>query len=279
MKTPKAWHRDGDLDAGRAAEELAGAVEKIECLSRRRFLARGAAAVGGMVFGSVTGLLGSSRSARADEPVETGKFVFPRLQFAVFDESPDRWNVMPIGDVNLKKKLKELTNINVSPDPKVVKLGQFDDLVKHPFVFMTSEGLFELAPQEEKNLREFLERGGFIFADDCVLYGKGDRFFKCYRQIIDKLYPDNPMRHIPQDHEVYHIYFDFDDFSPHMQGVREHDGAKGAWALFEPGTGRIMTYLDPGDLHCGWCCRYWGMDKNLSAIKMGINIIIYFLSH
>ena len=40
-----------------------------------------------------------------------------------------------------------------------------------------------------------------------------------------------------------------------------------------------MTYLDPGDLHCGWMCRYWGMEKCIQAIKMGINVILYFLSH
>jgi hypothetical protein len=64
-----------------------------------------------------------------------------------------------------------------------------------------------------------------------------------------------------------------------MQGVHMHEGKPGAWGLFEPGTGRIMAYLDPGDLHCGWMCRYWPMDKNLQAIKMGINVLIYFLSH
>jgi hypothetical protein len=59
-----------------------------------------------------------------------------------------------------------------------------------------------------------------------------------------------------------------------MQGVPH-----GAHGLFERGTGRIMTYLDPGDIHCGWQCRFWGMEKNMEAIKMGINVIIYFLTH
>jgi hypothetical protein len=271
-------HREKDLETGRMAEELAGGIETIDRLSRRRFLAGGAAALGGAVLGSATGLLGP-REARADDAVKTGRFIFPRLQFAVYDESRDRWNVGPIGDVNLKKKLKDLTNINVSPEPKVVRLEDFDDLCKQPFVFMTSEGYFRLAPKEEKNLREFLERGGFILADDCVLWGRGDRFFRCYRDIVNRLFPDNPMRHIPLDHEIYHIYYDFPKGSPHMQGIKVHDGKPGAWGLFERGTGRIMTYLDPGDLHCGWMCRYWGMGKNMQAIKMGINIIIYFLSH
>jgi hypothetical protein len=205
--------------------------------------------------------------------VRTGQFVFPRLQFSVYDESVDIWNVGPIGDVNLRRKLAELTNINVSQEPRVVRLGDLDDMCRNPFVFMTSEGYFKLQKDEEDHLHEFLERGGFIHADDCVFRGQ-DRFFQTYRTLINKLYPDNPMRKIPYDHEIFHCYFDFPNGAPHCQGV-----PNGAWGLFEPGTGRIMTLVTPGDLHCGWMCRFFTPEMNESALKMGINIIIYFLTH
>jgi hypothetical protein len=262
-------HRTHDRPLGRRAEELAGAYEKIGELSRRRFLKLGAAAGGLLAGGMLT-----PGTARADQAVKTGQFVFPRLQFAVYDESVDRWNVHPVGDVILKKKLAELTNINVSQEQKVVRLADFDDMVRHPFVFMTSEGFFRLAPEEERNLREFLERGGFIMSDDCVIGTTGDRFFQCYCKLINKLFPENPMRKIPYDHEVFHVYFDFPNGAPHMQGVNH-----GAYGAFERGTGRLMTIATPGDIHCGWCCRYWGMDRNMAAIKFGINEIIFFLSH
>ena len=277
----KVTHTVDDRDVGRAAEELAGGWEKVhELWSRRGFLKRGMTAAGATALGA-TGLLGAlTGRARADEAVQTGKFIFPRLQFSVYDGTPDIWNVGPSGDVIIRKKLAELTNINVSMEPKIVRLGEFDELCRYPFVFMTSEGFFRLPAKEEKNLREYLERGGFIFADDCVYARHEDRFFRCYRKLVDKLFPDNRMRHVPHDHEIYRIYFDFGRRgSPHMQGVRMHDGKPGAWGLFEPGTGRIMTYADPGDLHCGWMCRFWPMPKNIQAIKMGINVLIYFLSH
>jgi len=272
MKGP-VWHRKQDREAGRWREEWDGAREEIDRLSRRRFLRLGAAAAGGLAAASAGGWL-ALPAAGADDAVKTGQFIFPRLQFAVYDESPDRWNCGPIGDTILRKKLAELTNINVSHEQKVVRLADFEDMARHPFVFMTSEGYFRLDPAEEKNLREFLERGGFILADDCVLYAREDRFFQTYVKLINKLFPDNPMRKIPYDHEVFHVYFDFKDGAPHMQGVPH-----GAYGAFERGTGRLMTIATPGDIHCGWQCRFWGMDKNIQAIKMGINIIIFFLSH
>jgi len=270
----KVCHRTNDLALGRMAEQLAGGWDTIHRLSRRRLLQASAAAAGGALLGSVFGFFGGEKRAAADQAVKTGQFIFPRLQFSVKDETVDRWNVGPVGDVNLRKKLMELTNINVSLEPKVVRLGDFDELCRHPFVFMTSEGYFDLPAQEEWNLREFLERGGFILADDCVYVAREDRFFRDYIKLVNKLFPDNPVRKIPLDNEIYHIYYDFPRGSPHMQGVPH-----GAHGLFERGTGRIMTYIDPGDMHCGWMMQYWANEKNIEAIKMGINVIIYFLTH
>ncbi len=271
-------HRTNDLAQRRVQEELLRAQEEIFRLSRRRFLAMGAAATAGMLLNPFA--LGAdkpqAKAAKGGRAVETGVFVFPRLQFTVKDNSPDRWNVGPIGDVILKQKLGELTNLNLSQEPKVVRLADFDDMVRNPFVFMTSEGTFDLPLNEQRNMREYLERGGFVQADDCVFNGR-DVFFQDYLKLINGLFPDNPMREIPLDHEIFHCYYDFPGGAPHMQGKRY--GQSNASGLFERGTGRLMTFACPGDLHCGWMCRFWGMDKNMEAIKMGINIILYFLSH
>jgi hypothetical protein len=246
--------------------------------TRRDLLRQGLQAAGGLLAAPAAAALWP-RSAAADEAVKTGQFIFPRLQFSVYDETRDIWNTGPVGDANLRRKLQELTNINVSNEPRVVHLGDFDDMCRNPFVFMTSEGYFKLPDNEEKNLREFLERGGVIHADDCV-YRNEDRFFRFYVDLLGRLFPDNPMRQIPNDHEIYHIYFDMPMWPggvspcPHMQGV-DH----GAWGLFERGTGRIMTVATAGDLHCGWMNQFWDYNHTLACIKMGINIIIYFLSH
>jgi len=266
--------RQHDLEVGRLAEDLAEPLEKIIDLSRRRFLTGGATALGGACLGSMAGLLGAGDLARADKAVKTGQFIFPRLRFQISDETQDKWNAHPVGDVNLRRKLEELTNINVSQEPKVVTLADFDDMCRNPFVFMTSEGYFSLNEQEERNMREFLERGGVILADDCVWQAKEDRFFRTYGKLMNKLFPENPMRKIPYDHEIFHLYFDFKNGCPHMQGVPH-----GAYGLFEPVTGRIMTINCPGDIHCGWVNQWFSQEKMIASIKMGVNIILYFLSH
>lgn len=277
-------HRKNDLIRGHCADELADGFEYIQKLaaglrsspSRRDVLKVGGALFTTVVLSQFAGFLFPAE-VRAEEAVKTGKFIFPRLKFSVTDETHDIWNTGLIGDANLRKNLRQLTNINASEEPKTVRLADFDDLCLNPFVFMTSEGSFKLPDNEEKNLREFLERGGFIHSDDCVYTANGkeeDRFFRSYVNMVNRLFPDNPMRKVPLDNEIFHVYYDFPKGCPHMQGVNH-----GMFGLFEPGTGRLMSVATPGDLHCGWMCEYFGKQKDMEAIKMGINIIIYFLSH
>lgn len=252
-------------------DEIVGGLDAIESLSRRRFVGLGARTAAALLMGAWAPRIFAAKT------VETDKFVFPRLQFSTIDGTRKHWDISPEGDAILRRELKRLTNINVSMEPKVVRLGDFDDMCQNPFVFMTAGGSFELPENEERNLHEFLNRGGFVMADDCMGTGapvNKDAFFRCYRKLIDKIYPDNPMRKIPLDHEIFHIYFDFPEGSPELQGVPH-----GTYGLFEPGTGRIMSWLSSGDIHCGWCSRWFDKAKNTAAIKMGINVVIYFLTH
>jgi hypothetical protein len=284
-------------------------------MRRRSFVLGSCAMLGGPAFLQTLGALLSQLNAEEkgaidtsppregyvavkDDAVRTGAFHFPRLKFHVKDRRLDIWDVGPSGDAILRRHLIELTNINASPDPVVVELDDLERMSRYPYVFMTSESEFELDPKHAENLREFMLRGGFVHADDCChpstkgaihksdMRGgfeykartgsgiDGDRFFMDYVRTVNALFPDNPMRRIPDDHEIYRCYFEFPGGCPMMQGV-DH----GAWGLFEQGTGRLMTVVTPGDLHCGWMSRYWDAQKNMQAIKMGINILMYYLTH
>jgi len=282
------------------APALGGSDPIASEVGRRDFLRiLGVSALGGGLLSS----LDPWSSAHADEPpeaVKTGTFIFPRLKFSVKDETEDQWFIYPVGDTMLRKNLAKLTNINVSHEPVIVSLAEMDSMCRYPFVFMTSEGYFDTPKNEQANLKEFLMRGGFIHADDCVwsrgMGGKstlptdmpdgvfrqrpknspmdGDRFFYDFLKLMKELFPENPLRRVPLDHEIYSCYFKFPNGSPHFQGV-DHGG----WGLFEKGTGRIMAFDSPGDLHCAWTFRFWNEETCMKAIKMGINIIIYFLTH
>lgn len=222
------------------------------------------------------GPAGAYLSARTggEDRVRTGQFYFPRLQFQCRQDIPDKWDVHPIGDQRLREEVRKLTNINILTDPVVVNLDRPEEMCRYPFVFMTAEGDFVLPEPNVATLREYLLRGGFLAADDCVLWGRGDNFYKAFIREMARVFPDNPMRPVPKDHEIFSCYFKLDG-APHMQGVRHPP-----MGLFDKETGRLMAFLTSGDIHCGWVgYPQFGRNNIQAAIQMGVNVIVYCLTH
>lgn len=245
-------------------------------IDRRSFLRGGIEALAGTAMIGTLGRLfsGTRVLAAPTGPAEsTSTFFFPRLKFDVIKARPI-WDIYPMGDAKLRGMVQKSSNINMSQEPVVVSLADMKSLVRYPFVFATDQEHFKFSEREEANLKEFLMRGGFVYGDDCVKGEHGDLFFKDFRTMMDKMYPDNPMRRVPENHELYHCFYDFPNGLPHLQGTNH-----GAWATFHKATGRLLTLLTPTDLHCGWVCRWFDEKRNMAALKMGVNIIVYYLSH
>jgi hypothetical protein len=217
------------------------------------------------------------KATAGGERVRTGQFFFPRLQFQCKENVPDKWDVHPIGDQVVRNAIKSLTNINILTDPVVVNLDQQEEMCKYPYVFMTSEGDFTLTDKNIATLREYILRGGFLYADDCVLNQDskhGDHFYRSFISEMARAFPDNPMRPVPNDHEIYKCFFQLDG-PPHLQGVKHP-----AYGLFEKNTNRLMAMVTSGDIHCGWV-RFGNLDKNQCtlAIQLGCNVVMYCLTH
>jgi len=211
------------------------------------------------------------------------RFYWARVKFKAHSNQGGQWDGDPFGDVFFLRTLRERTNIQVDEDWYAADLNKIDELVKFPILFMTSDPGFTLPENQLANLKEYLERGGFIFADDCVWNERnppGDYFFKSYQALIEKMF-NTAMVKLPDDHEIYHCLYDMPNGLPHMQGTPH-----GGWALFL--NGRMVTFLSPSDLHCGWSSHHllitggrpwFPKEKSDLALKMGINIIVYAMTH
>jgi hypothetical protein len=95
---------------------------------------------------------------------------------------------------------------------------------------------------------------------------------------------------IPNDHEVFNNVFDLSETGlPALQYggsiypagfSRPHGQNHGARGVFI--GDRLAIFLSSTDLHCGWCDSHgveWGNDGYRRTIQMGINIIMYALTH
>lgn len=238
-------------------------------------------------------------------------FVMPRVKFTEQripgrGSGPDVWNVRPGGDANLLEELSAAVRCKVKPikrtnnwEPQYAEQGQlnavvtFDSLkevTKYPFLFMTSENSYKFSENQKHNLREYITRGGFLLMDDCVVGSGGDFFYQSSYQLLEEVFGKGAVRRIPTEHEVFHNVYDLGDTGlPAMEYVRRrnpgglpymHGQNHGARGVFI--AERLAVFLSSTDIHCGWCDRHgveWGRPNYEKAIQMGINVIMYALSH
>ena len=116
------------------------------------------------------GNLGSG-SVATDKDFD-GAFHFCRVMFrSDFRGDGGNWSVdYPRADINLSVRLSELTRADVSmkngePNPLLIRLTD-DALFRCPFIMMTEVGSASIDDQEAERLREYLQKGGFLWADD-----------------------------------------------------------------------------------------------------------------
>ncbi len=270
--------------------------------TRRDFIINTAKVAGGSILtASALAKSGKSRQARIEQDIHdlnNYDFILARAKFAAESSAPCRWNTLPIGDKHLLEDLSRVVRCKVKEVPRVskglvnareeyfnavVSFEDFERVRRFPFVFMTNEGDFRFTQKEKDNFKAYIEQGGFVLMDDCVLHDVGDHFYRgCYALLIECFGPGS-VQHVPNDHEIFHNVYNLGDFGlPFVQGVKH-----GPKALFI--NNRLAVFLSSGDIHCGWVDRdhgWYGADGRgpgcagyQKCIEMGINIIMYAMTH
>ncbi len=137
-----------------------------------------------------------------------GGFNFCRIAFR---QSPNGdgggWNVdWPRADENLSIRLSELTKAPVSFDPDrqpnhVVLTLTDPDLFRCPFIMMTEVGALYLDDSEAAALRDYLLKGGFLWADDFW----GPYAWRNFADEMNKALPRDqyPIQDLPLSHPIF----------------------------------------------------------------------------
>ncbi|MEM9646267.1 MAG: DUF4159 domain-containing protein [Planctomycetota bacterium] len=109
-----------------------------------------------------------------------------------------RWETdYPRAEKNLLIRLKQITSLRVSDEPRVVRLTD-EDLLDHPFLFMSDVGWQRLSAKETEKLATYLQRGGFLWADDFW----GDAEWRNFQSNVGDLRPNWKWRPVPKDHPI-----------------------------------------------------------------------------
>ena len=182
------------------------------------------------------------------------------------------------GDHELLTALEKATTLKADKKIKVVNLDKVDEICNYPIIFIHEQEETVLNEKEVKNMRDYIKRGGFVFIDDCVNEKEDyDSFFRTMKKEIEtKVFPEKRMTKISNNHEIYKCFYTLSNGTPYIQGKDQ-----GGWGYFDE-KDKLRIFMCATDIQCGWKEQYagfWGAEKRLEALKMGINMIMYVLTH
>jgi len=143
-----------------------------------------------------------------------GTFQFCRVVFRNGpngDYNSGSWEVdFPRADINLSIRLSELTktrvgrDINGDPSNVLIRLTS-PEIFSCPFIMMTEVGAADLSSNEISHLREYLLKGGFLWADDFW----GTDAWDWWEEVIGEVLPrsEYPVIELTPAHPLYRIQF------------------------------------------------------------------------
>lgn len=243
-------------------------------------------------------LLGVSSRESCAAPADVGDegydFLMARVRFKNRDKN---WNVFPGGDRNLLSRFGQVVRCRVKDDMNcrnerpdngseehfnaVVDLDSLEDLERYPFAFMTGSGGFSLPEKQNRNLMEYIQRGGFILMDDCTSPRRADDFFLSSCRELECAFGSGSLVEIPKNHEIFSNVYDFTSTGlPRWKRSRRVAEIPEAMGVFI--GDRLAAFVSVADLHCGWTDPFDRWRKRAGhedSIKMGINILTYAMSH
>ena len=180
---------------------------------------------------------------------------------------------------SLLAQIARRTSVDVNREPISLKLSD-PNLFKYPFIYFGGNEHFE--PFEEsdlKTLRKYLSYGGFLFIDDNST-AVNSEFDRSVRRMVERMFPQMPLRNIPRDHSVFRSFYLLNTVSgrsiikSYMEGISL--------------KGRTVLMYSVNDQAGAWSRNKlgdWNYDviaggyrQRQLSIRLGINIILYALT-
>ncbi len=182
----------------------------------------------------------------------------------------------PSSDQHFAQVLSEATSINVqNVSYRIVQLGS-SEVFKYPFAVVSEPGEMALTDHEVDNLREYIDRGGFVVMDDF----DGAHDLATLKRDLHRAFPDRDLVRLTIDHEIFHTFFDIDalnvtspylvDGEPEFFALMNKRGHIGVIACYNNDLENFWDYIDRGT---------YPLKPSIEAFRLGIDFVVYAMTH
>ena len=196
-------------------------------------------------------------------------------------KTPSQWWMRHAsGDPTLMRFLRENTSLNIDPTWYVADVEKLDQMCAYPLLFSQGVHMIESA-SAKSNLAEYMRRGGFLFVDACcnpdVTKVSHAMFLQQEIRFIAEILPEARVVELPQDHDVYHCYFQIPGGKPpHTFYGNVYDSEKAKLGLYAIRIGqRTAGIISLSGLQCGWDKMIAPPGHDVACMKMMVNIYIF----
>ncbi len=241
--------------------------------------------------------------ALQDGPPYNGKFTFVRIRYDVGDpgwglrglgggrgrgggwmREPPWAHDYPRAETNFAKIIQALTLVDTYTEGysgRVLSLAD-PEIFKYPIANIIEVGYWNPTEVEVLNLRNWLLKGGFLVIDD-TRQDRGFEFQNLQAQMA-RVLPDHEILLVPKDHPIYDSFFRITDPQALLPPYGGHVPIYlGIFEDNDPLRGRLMVMINFNtDLQEYWefaDAGYYPIDLSNEAFKLGVNYLIYALTH
>jgi hypothetical protein len=197
----------------------------------------------------------------------------------------------PSAEHNLSRIVRELTFVRVRVEDWGGNILTLDDprLMQFPLAYMSEPGFWSVTPEEAHALRDYLLKGGFVIFDDFGgnnRYGGPEETQNLFRQ-MQVVMPELEWVRLDLTDDIFDSFFQIDPDNLQLASSdASYRGVPVFYGLFENNdreNGRLMVIAgDGGDFGEFWEFSdrgYYPVDISNEAYKVGINYLVYALTH
>jgi hypothetical protein len=181
----------------------------------------------------------------------------------------------PESEVHLNEFIDRTTRVDVEPDSyRLLELSS-EEIFKYPFAYISEPGEMEMTEAEVANLREYIDRGGFILIDDFDTWHMDN-----LREEMRRVFPDRQFVRLTIDNPIFDLVFkveDLDSMAPYVAGDDP------VYYGFNNDHDQIaIVALHNNDLANFW--EWYGLPQYplkpaTDAFRLGSNFIVHAMTH
>ena len=213
-------------------------------------------------------------------PPKDAEFTYARIRYhmtpdAIYVREVPWHHDYPFGDETFPSFVKEVSRVHTEAAAYQIVDVDSPDLFKYPFAYLCEPGYLELNDKDTKNIREYLERGGFIFVDDF----RGPRHLNNLAFQMKKVFPNRNIIPLTIQHPMFNNFYKIEslDMRPpygpapvEFLGIEDDHGRLVMIINYNNDLSEFWEWLDRGELP---------IRDAATSLKFGVNYLMYALTH